>query len=70
VVADEVRKLAERTSTATADISTLVTRIRDDSTRARDSMESLARRPAVQRPRPEGHRDMKLLMASPATWKA
>ncbi len=43
VVADEVRKLAERTSTATRDISTLVTRIRDDSTCARDSMETLAR---------------------------
>ena len=43
VVADEVRKLAERTSTATRDISALVTRIRDDSTCARDSMETLAR---------------------------
>ena len=43
VVADEVRKLAERTSTATRDISPLVTRIRDDSTCARDSMETLAR---------------------------
>ena len=42
VVADEVRKLAERTSTATRDISTLVTRIREDSTRARNSMETLA----------------------------
>ncbi len=42
VVADEVRKLAERTSTATRDISNLVTRIRDDSTRARNSMETLA----------------------------
>ena len=37
-----VRKLAERTSTATRDISTLVTRIREDSTRARNSMETLA----------------------------
>ncbi len=42
MVADEVRKLAERTSTATRDISTLVTRIREDSTRARNSMETLA----------------------------
>ena len=42
VVADEVRKLAERTSTATRDISALVTRIREDSTRARKSMETLA----------------------------
>jgi uncharacterized phage infection (PIP) family protein YhgE len=43
VVADEVRKLAERTSTATRDISTLVSSIREDSTRARNSMESLAK---------------------------
>jgi hypothetical protein len=42
VVADEVRKLAERTSTATREISTLVSSIREDSTRARNSMESLA----------------------------
>ncbi|WP_305847113.1 methyl-accepting chemotaxis protein [Zoogloea sp. LCSB751] len=42
VVADEVRKLAERTSSATADISTLVERIHDDSTKARDSMQRLA----------------------------
>ena len=42
VVADEVRKLAERTSTATRDISALVSSIREDSTRARNSMESLA----------------------------
>jgi hypothetical protein len=40
------------------DISTLVTRIRDDSTCARDSMESLARRPAGSASaarRPPGH---------------
>ena len=42
VVADEVRKLAERTSTATREISTLVHSIREDSTRARNSMEGLA----------------------------
>jgi len=42
VVADEVRKLAERTSTATRDISNLVIRIRDDSNCARESMEKLA----------------------------
>jgi hypothetical protein len=58
VVADEVRKLAERTSTATRDISTLVTRIRDDSTCARDSMETLARTASefsVRGQTPPGH---------------
>ncbi len=63
VVADEVRKLAERTSTATAEISTLVGRIREDSTRARDSMESLAK--AAGRFSERGQKateDMKLLM--------
>ncbi len=64
VVADEVRKLAERTSTATAEISTLVTRIREDSNRARSSMESLAE--AAGRFSERGQKateDMKLLMA-------
>ncbi|TXH77447.1 methyl-accepting chemotaxis protein, partial [Thauera aminoaromatica] len=64
VVADEVRKLAERTSTATAEISTLVSRIREDSTRARNSMESLAQ--VAGRFSERGQKateDMKLLMA-------
>ena len=42
VVADEVRKLAERTSTATKDISSLVSGIRDNSTKAKAAMETLA----------------------------
>jgi hypothetical protein len=42
VVADEVRKLAERTSTATKDISGLVSGIRDNSTKAKTAMETLA----------------------------
>ncbi len=42
VVADEVRKLAERTSTATKEISSLVTSNRDDMQSARQSMETLA----------------------------
>ena len=64
VVVDEVRKLAERTSTATAEISTLVTRIREDSTRARNSMESLSE--AAGRFSARGQKateDMKLLMS-------
>ncbi|MBS0348385.1 MAG: CZB domain-containing protein [Proteobacteria bacterium] len=63
VVADEVRKLAERTSSATADISTLVERIHDDSTKARDSMQRLAE--ASSRFSTRGQRateDMRLLM--------
>jgi hypothetical protein len=43
VVADEVRKLAERTALATKDIESLVIGIRDNSTSARNSMESLSR---------------------------
>lgn len=39
VVADEVRKLAERTATATAEISTLVTAIQDETTTAKTTME-------------------------------
>ena len=42
VVADEVRKLAERTAKATKDIDGLVSSIRDDSSQAREAMESLA----------------------------
>ena len=42
VVADEVRKLAERTSTATTDITNLVQQIRNNSTDSRDQMNSLA----------------------------
>ena len=43
VVADEVRKLAERSSTATNDISLLVGSIRQDTQQACTSMEDLAR---------------------------
>ncbi len=63
VVADEVRKLAERTASATAEISTLVERIHDDSTQARDSMRRLAE--ASSRFSDRGQRateDMRLLM--------
>ena len=42
VVADEVRKLAERTWTATTDITNLVQQIRNNSTDSRDQMNSLA----------------------------
>ncbi|MBS1139748.1 MAG: methyl-accepting chemotaxis sensory transducer [Proteobacteria bacterium] len=42
VVADEVRKLAERTSKATADIESLVSGIRQNSSAARDAMETLS----------------------------
>ncbi len=68
VVADEVRKLAERTSSATRDISTLVSRIREDSTRARNSMETLAE--AAGQFSARGQRateDMKRLMDLSAT---
>ena len=42
VVADEVRKLAERTGTATAEITALVAAIRDETHHARQNMETLA----------------------------
>ena len=42
VVADEVRKLAERTGTATAEITALVAAIRDETRNARGNMEMLA----------------------------
>ena len=42
VVADEVRKLAERTSTATAEITSLVSAIRDETDNARGNMQMLA----------------------------
>ncbi|MGL5630874.1 MAG: methyl-accepting chemotaxis protein [Azovibrio sp.] len=43
VVADEVRKLAERTGVATKEISTLVSAIQQDTSKAHASMEHLAR---------------------------
>lgn len=43
VVADEVRKLAERTAKATKDIEGLVTGIRDNSTSAKEAMETLSK---------------------------
>lgn len=43
VVADEVRKLAERTGTATAEITNLVAAIRDETHHARENMETLAK---------------------------
>ncbi|MDD3352481.1 methyl-accepting chemotaxis protein [Zoogloea sp.] len=64
VVADEVRKLAERTSTSTAEISTLVARIREDSNRARASMETLAEASGRFSLRGQAAtEDMKLLMS-------
>ena len=42
VVADEVRKLAERTSTATAEITSLVEAIRNETDNARGNMQMLA----------------------------
>ncbi|MDE3010257.1 MAG: CZB domain-containing protein [Pseudomonadota bacterium] len=47
VVADEVRKLAERTESATTDITRLVGEIHADSTSGRESMEALARHAAA-----------------------
>ena len=44
VVADEVRKLADRTSTATADISQLVTGIQGETTLANDGISAMARK--------------------------
>lgn len=43
VVADEVRKLAERTAKATKDIEGLVVGIRDNSTSAKNAMETLSK---------------------------
>jgi len=46
VVADEVRKLAERTATATTEITNLVTQIRADSSASSENMNQLAKQSA------------------------